>query len=114
MHAADEFDKTSDRLDALHTLVCSLLCGGYMLRVEMNLEWEDYEGDNEITISNCHKHIVSKKSARVWIFPPDRDPEDNEAIYSVLIGNNGTECWNVCWYGPTDDFCFNRLEDFRG
>jgi hypothetical protein len=108
----DCLDKNRDRLDKLHTLVCSLLCQGYMLRVEQDLKWEDYDGANESEVGRCYRHINNMKSCRVWIFPPDRD-EFDEAIYSVLIGEYGVECWNTCWYGPTDEFCHNRLEDFR-
>ena len=100
------------RLDALHTLVCSLLCQGYMLRVEQDLKWKDYQGSIEAEIGDCYRHINSMKSVRVWIFPPNPD-DFEEAIYSVLVGSHGTECWNVCWYGPTDEFCMNRLIDYK-
>lgn len=108
-----ELDKHCDQREKLYTLVCSLLCNRYMLRVEQDLKWEDFDGANETEVDRCYRRIISMKSCRVWIFPPDRD-EFDEAIYSVLIGEYGGECWNTCWYGPTDEFCHNRLEDFRG
>ena len=106
------FDK-QDRLDATHTLVCSLLCEGYMLRVSADNEHRDYDGAFEEEVGDCYRYITSKKYCRVRIFSPDADLMD-EASYSVLIGQYGTECGTICWDGPTDVFCRNRLEDFRG
>lgn len=104
--------------DRLFSLVCSLLCNGYGIRVGYPGDgWSDFTEGTEEEVWKCYNEIHASEETYLWVFGKgvlqSAAYEDERAQVRVLVlPYEGEDCiadWGVT---PTmDEFVFNRLEE---
>ena len=104
--------------DRIFSLVCSLLCNGYVVRVQrpgnkMEYDISDYEHGAEDEVQRCYNRAMSRHFPTLWVFKAeDWYDDESEAVAMIDLATQEDRVTHYREFA-VDEFIANRVKETK-